>query len=66
VSLHPLEQTKTLIRSVSGNRVPREHAREEILVEDGKKEPFLYNPRPKAAVAGKVSDYDLVRAQLIE
>ena len=37
----------------SGNRVPREHSRAEI-ASDGVKETFLYNPRSKAAEAGKV------------
>lgn len=44
------------VASMSGNRVPREHARDEIvgIQTGGKKDPFLYNPRPKVAEAGKV------------
>lgn len=46
--------------STSGNRVPREHSRAEI-ASDGVKDPFLYNPRSKAADAGKVcSDLGMV------
>lgn len=44
------------VASMTGNRVPREHSREEIVGEKGgAKDPFLYNPRPKVAEAGKVS-----------
>lgn len=48
------------VASMSGNRVPREHAREEIAAgQDGKKDFFLYNPRPKIAEAGKVGANDM-------
>ena len=44
------------VASMTGNKIPREHSREEIVGEKaGKKDPFLYNPRPKVAEAGKVS-----------
>lgn len=43
------------VASMSGNRIPREHAREEIIGSlDGMKDFFLYNPRPKVTEAGKV------------
>ncbi|WWC88812.1 uncharacterized protein L201_003725 [Kwoniella dendrophila CBS 6074] len=35
------------------NKLPIEHSINEIAVNDGKKDPFLYNPRLKAAEAGK-------------
>ena len=37
------------------NRMPVEHARSEILVNGGAKDPFLYNPRLKPVEAGRVS-----------
>ncbi|WWD18356.1 hypothetical protein CI109_102806 [Kwoniella shandongensis] len=43
------------IASLSPNKLPIEHSREEIVVLEGKKDPFLYNPRLKAAEAGKTS-----------
>ncbi|KAK8858467.1 hypothetical protein IAR55_002694 [Kwoniella newhampshirensis] len=43
------------IASLPPNKLPIEHSREEIVVQEGKKDPFLYNPRLKAAEAGKTS-----------
>ncbi|WVF69319.1 hypothetical protein IAT40_004095 [Kwoniella sp. CBS 6097] len=35
------------------NKVPIQHSSEEIVLKEGKKDPFLYNPRLKAAEGGK-------------
>ena len=43
-----------LMCSLPPNRLPVEHSTSEIQA-DGTKDPFLYNPRIKAAQAGKVS-----------
>ena len=43
-----------MIRSLPPNRLPLEHSREEIVPKEGKRDPFLYNPRTKAVGAGKV------------
>ncbi len=40
--------------SLAANRMPVEHVRTEIIAKNGTKDPFLYNPRSKAAEAGKV------------
>jgi hypothetical protein len=40
---------------LSANRLPVEHSSEEIKAKEGKRDPFLYNPRLRAAEAGKVS-----------
>ncbi|WRT67660.1 uncharacterized protein IL334_004632 [Kwoniella shivajii] len=41
------------IASLPPNKFPIEHSKDEIIVKEGKKDPFLYNPRLKAAEAGK-------------
>jgi hypothetical protein len=43
------------LASLPPNRLPVEHSPDEIVTAGGKKDPFLYNPRVKAAEAGKVS-----------
>ena len=57
LSFTPARKVKADI-STSGNRVPREHSRAEI-ASDGVKDPFLYNPRPKAVEAGKVGRFNI-------
>ncbi|WVR06234.1 hypothetical protein IAU60_003264 [Kwoniella sp. DSM 27419] len=42
------------VASLPPNKLPIEHSREEITVKPGKKDPFLYNPRLKAAAGGKL------------
>nr|XP_018262525.1 uncharacterized protein I303_05542 [Kwoniella dejecticola CBS 10117]OBR84683.1 hypothetical protein I303_05542 [Kwoniella dejecticola CBS 10117] len=41
------------IASLPSNKLPIQHSINEIVVKEGKKDPFLYNPRLKAAEAGK-------------
>ncbi|WVQ96819.1 hypothetical protein IAU59_003926 [Kwoniella sp. CBS 9459] len=41
------------VSSLPPNKMPIQHSREEIVAKEGKKDPFLYNPRLKAAEAGK-------------
>ena len=40
--------------SLPSNRLPIEHSSAEISAVEGKRDPFLYNPRTRAAEAGKV------------
>ncbi|OCF43922.1 hypothetical protein I317_02192 [Kwoniella heveanensis CBS 569] len=40
------------VSGLSPNKVPIQHSREEIAIKEGKKDPFLYNPRLKAAEGG--------------
>ena len=49
----PLHLQFQLTERLPPNRLPVEHSTSEI--QAGTKDPFLYNPRTKAAQAGKVS-----------
>ncbi|WVQ81064.1 hypothetical protein IAT38_003171 [Cryptococcus sp. DSM 104549] len=41
------------VAGLPSNKTPVQHSRDEISATDGKKDPFLYNPRLKAAEGGK-------------
>ncbi|WVQ72946.1 hypothetical protein IAR50_002508 [Cryptococcus sp. DSM 104548] len=43
------------IAGLSHDKTPMQHSRDEIQVDNGKKDPFFYNPRTRTSISGKIT-----------